>query len=53
MPNLHELEAALLEYAYSQREVARKMSVHHTTIGRRQKRFHEVGSHSRRPSIHT
>lgn len=37
----------LIEEGYSQREVARRLAVHHTTIGRAVKRFRETGQHSR------
>lgn len=38
----------LIEEGYSQREVARRLGVHHTTIGRALKRFRETGQHARR-----
>lgn len=51
--HLSEREAVramtLLEEGYSQRQVARIIGCHHTTIGRTLQRFNETGSNTRRP----
>lgn len=51
--NLTEQEAVkivtLMEEGYSQREVAQRIGVHHTTVGRCLRRFRETDSYTRRP----